>query len=89
MKYMLHLVTFVVGASLGIWWGVNHPSQATTVLNDESAAAGKVETAVAKAKIELLQKFINSPTSQPADYNQMLDEEKQKLQAAQQSTTKG
>ena len=79
MKLLFHLVVFAVGAGLGIWWGVNHPSEAQDV-------AAREQAAVATARIELLQKFLGTtqPDQQNAEFQQMLDQEKQKLQSAEQ-----
>jgi len=82
IKLITHLILFTAGAGLGIWWGVNHPSEAAVISSQEEIQAAKVQAA-AEAKIELLNKFLSTkPADQdPAQYQQMLDDEKRKLQA--------
>jgi hypothetical protein len=84
MKHIVHIIFFVAGAGLGIWWGVNHPSAAQNVANTEQDQASRVEDAVKKAKIELLDKLMNSDSAKQdqAAFKQMLSNEKQKLQSA-------
>jgi len=85
IKLIIHLIFFTAGAGLGIWWGVNHPSEAAVVSSQEEIQAAKIQ-AVAEAKIELLNNFLSTkPADQnPAKYQQMLDDEKRKLQASPQ-----
>ena len=54
MKLLIHLLIFALGIGLGIWWGVNHPTQAATVAARENVAISKIKTEVAKAN----QKFL-------------------------------
>jgi hypothetical protein len=77
MRFLLDLVIFAVGAGLGIWWGVSHPAEAQNV-------AAREQAAVAQAKIEVLEKFMGTtqPDQRGAEFQQMLDQEKQKLQDA-------
>ncbi|MGA2443602.1 MAG: hypothetical protein ABSH08_21830 [Tepidisphaeraceae bacterium] len=77
MKHLYHLIIFAAGLGLGIWWGVNHPSEAQMVATREQAA-------VSQAKIDLLQRFLgkSNPDQANADFKQMLNDEKQKLQNA-------
>jgi len=77
MKHVYHLFIFAVGIGLGIWIGVKFPSQAQMVAAHEQAA-------VSQAKIDLLQRFLgkNNPDQANADFKQMLNDEKQKLQNA-------
>jgi hypothetical protein len=71
LRLIGHIVIFALGIFLGLLWGVRHPAQAADINQQEQIAA-------AKAKIELLEKFGGSiPNSQ-----QMLDDEKRKLDAA-------
>jgi hypothetical protein len=65
-----------LGIGLGIWWGVNHPSEAQMVATREQAAV--------QAKIDLVQQFLGKSTTDQnkADFKQMLNDEKQKLQNA-------
>ncbi|HSV16449.1 MAG TPA: hypothetical protein VLI90_19455 [Tepidisphaeraceae bacterium] len=101
MKLLVHLAIFAVGAALGVWWGVNHPTQAADVAGREDVAINRVKAEVAKAKIELLEHFLATskatpaptataaPTAPPAgsaDYQKMLVQEKQNLTQAQQTT---
>jgi hypothetical protein len=75
MKLILHLIVFAAGAGLGVWWGVNHPSEAQNVAAREEAAA-------AQAKIEVITHFMSSDDKNSAEYKQMLQDEQQKLQDA-------
>jgi flagellar basal body-associated protein FliL len=81
IKLIVYLVVFTVGAGLGIWWGVNHPSEAALVSSQEEIQADKIRS-VAQAKIQLLEQFVSTKPADPnsPDYNKMLDQEKQKLQ---------
>jgi hypothetical protein len=77
MKHLIHLLFFCVGCGVGVWWGVEHPAQASNLAAQEQAA-------VSNAKVELLQRFTSTsrPDSQTASFKQMLSEEQQKLQDA-------
>jgi hypothetical protein len=78
MKLISHLLILAVGAGLGIWWGVNHPTEAQNL-------AAREQAAVSQAKIDLIQKFMGhgSPDDKnSAEYQQMLKDEQQKLQDA-------
>jgi uncharacterized membrane protein len=84
MKLVLHLIVFLAGAGVGIWWGVHHPAQAQNVSTTEEEQAAKIQAAVSQEKITLLQKFLgnSNPDQNAADFKQMLSDEKQKLQNA-------
>ena len=86
MKFLYHLVIFAVGLGLGIWIGVKYPAQAKSVADTESQQAAKIQAAVSQEKISLLSQFINHDSSRgvdaKAEFNQMLQDEKQKLQDA-------
>jgi hypothetical protein len=88
MKLLSHLLILAVGVGLGIWIGVRYPNQSQRVADTEEQQAAKIQQAVSQEKIALLQKFIgNSSNSRDADqsnaeYQQMLNDEKQKLQNA-------
>jgi len=84
MKLIFHLVVFLAGAGVGIWWGVNHPAAAQNVSAQEEQQAAKIQAAVSQEKITLLQKFLGTSNSDQtsADFKQMLSDEKQKLQNA-------
>jgi hypothetical protein len=98
MKALVHLAIFALGAALGVWWGVNHPTQAANVAGREDVAINKVKAEVAKAKIELLEHFLATSNTSPtptataaqtpagADYQKMLVQEKQNLSQVQQTT---
>ena len=77
MKHLIHLLFFCVGCGVGVWWGVDHPSQASDL-------AVREQTAVAKYKDALMERI--SSTSRPdietASFKRMLSEEQQKLQNA-------
>ncbi|MGA2233675.1 MAG: hypothetical protein ABSH22_22445 [Tepidisphaeraceae bacterium] len=85
MKHIVHILFFIAGAGVGIWWGVDHPTQAQKVATTEETDTAKIEAAVAQAKIELLSKFTSYSSTQPSDqaqFKQMLSDEKVKLSDA-------
>jgi hypothetical protein len=84
MKHIYHLFIFAVGIGLGIWIGVKFPSQAQKVAATEDQQAARIQAAVSQEKITLLQQFLGKSNSDQAkaDFNQMLNDEKQKLQNA-------
>ena len=84
MKLISHLLILLVGAGLGIWWGVNHPDAAQNVATNEEQQAAKIQAAVSQEKITLLQKFLGTtqPDQTSSEFKQMLDQEKQNLQNA-------
>ena len=84
MKHVYHLFIFAVGIGLGIWIGVKFPSQAQKVAATEDQQAARIQAAVSQEKITLLQQFLgkSSPDQNNADFKQMLNDEKQKLQNA-------
>ena len=57
MKLISHLLILMVGAGLGIWWGVNHPEAAQNVAANEEQQAAKIQAAVSQEKIKLLNQF--------------------------------
>ncbi len=85
-KIISHAVLFLAGAGAGIYWGVNHPTQAASVSNTESA---QIQKAVATAKQTLLQQVVADQNSSPAaapqqaaiqsKYQQMLQSAKQEV----------
>jgi hypothetical protein len=85
MKLLSHLLILAVGVGLGIWIGVRFPAQSQPIANSEEQQAAKIQQAVSQEKIALLQKFMGSSTAQQdkAEFQQMLSDEQQKLQAAQ------
>jgi hypothetical protein len=72
-KHIVHLIFFAAGAGVGIWWGVNHPTQAADIAAQEQI---KMQQAVAAAKQTVLQQVVaeqqadstapGSPTATPA-----------------------
>ncbi|MGD0390603.1 MAG: hypothetical protein ABSC42_16790 [Tepidisphaeraceae bacterium] len=84
MKHIYHLFIFAVGIGLGIWIGVKFPSQAQKVAATEDQQAARIQAAVSQEKITLLQQFLgkSNPDQANADFKQMLNDEKQKLQNA-------
>ncbi|HEX4052721.1 MAG TPA: hypothetical protein VHX86_00510 [Tepidisphaeraceae bacterium] len=84
MKLISHLLILVVGAGLGVWWGVNHPEAAQNVATNEEQQAAKIQEAVSKEKIVLLKKFLDTtqPDQSSSEFKQMLNQEKQNLQNA-------
>ena len=75
-KFISHILMLLVGASLGVWWGVYHPVAATSLVQREEAD-------IARAKVELLQKLNGNPSAE--NIKQNLDAEQQKLQQTQQN----
>jgi hypothetical protein len=75
MKLISHLLLFLLGGAVGVYWGVNHPDLA-------AKEQLKINAAVSQAKIELLQRFNSGDTK--ADYQHMLSDEQQKLAQAKQ-----
>jgi uncharacterized membrane protein len=84
MKLILHVIFFIAGAGVGIWWGVNHPTQAQSVSATEEQEVAKIQAAASQEKIDLINRFMgHAPSDQDAaDLKQMLSDEKQKLQTA-------
>jgi hypothetical protein len=81
IKLIVHLIVFTAGTGLGIWWGVNHPSEAALVASQEETQTDKIRS-VAQARMELLKQFIEGHPTDPksTEYQKMLDQENQKLQ---------
>jgi len=75
-KLISHIIVLLIGASLGVWWGVYHPVQATNLVAQEQAD-------IAKAKVALLQKLNGNPSKENIQQN--LDAETQNLQHVQQN----
>jgi hypothetical protein len=104
MKFLYHIVIFVVGLGLGLWIGVKYPAQSQNVADEESRQAARIQAAVSREKIDLLNRFLgshatasnasaNNPNANAngsttvapdakAEFNQMLQDEKQKLNDA-------
>jgi hypothetical protein len=61
MKLISHLVLLILGAAIGLWYGVNHPTQAAKIAAHEKQI-------VAQAKVEILEKLHSSstPTAPPS-----------------------
>ena len=76
-KLISHALLLLIGASLGVWWGVYHPVAAANLVQQEQAR-------IAQAKVELLQKLKSNPSPTDA-INQNLDTETQNLKQAQQN----
>jgi hypothetical protein len=85
MKLLSHLLILAVGVGLGIWIGVRFPAQSQPIANSEEQQAAKIQQAVSKEKIALIDKFLgnNSTDQDKAELEQMRSAEQQKLQAAQ------
>ena len=78
-RLIVDAVFFVGGAAAGVYWGVNHPSQAADFAQREKVQALKVEVAADQASVNVLQKFGgNSDAAQAA-----LTEAQNKLADAQ------
>jgi hypothetical protein len=73
-KLISHTVLLLIGASLGVWWGVYHPVAAQNLVQQEEAH-------IAQAKVELLQKLNGNPS--PDNIKAALDAETQHLQKVQ------
>jgi hypothetical protein len=85
MKLISHLLILLVGAALGIWWGVNHPTEAQNIHDQEQQQAAKIQEAVSQEKIDLMNRLLGHDSVKPADtaaFKQMLSDEQQKLQDA-------
>jgi hypothetical protein len=85
MKLISHLLILLVGAGLGIWWGVNHPAEAQNIHDQEQQQAAKIQEAVSQEKIDLMNRLLGHDSVKPADtaaFKQMLSDEQQKLQDA-------
>jgi hypothetical protein len=63
MKLLFHAVVFALGAGLGIWWGVNHPTQASIIASREDVAINKIKAGVAKATAVAVQTPATNPTN--------------------------
>ncbi len=61
-KHVGHVIFFVLGAGLGIWWGVNHPQNAQVVARIEQHQVDSAAAAVTQAK-QIIQKAV---TTQPS-----------------------
>jgi hypothetical protein len=68
IRLIMNLAFFAAGAGLGIYWGVNHPTQATDIAQREERAA-------LDAKIDFLTKFGNNIPNGA----QMLSDDQKKL----------
>lgn len=79
MKFLSHVLIFLVGAGVGVWWGVSHPAAAQDVTARERAAA-------VQAKIDVLTELQKHPSTSSDTVQKMLDAEKQKQQTAQSQT---
>jgi hypothetical protein len=84
MRHVLYVLFFLLGGAAGVFWGVHHPAEAARVADDESVQGLKVKAAVAKAKIELLQKFQGSSN---VDVKPMINDEQKNLDDAQHQLT--
>jgi hypothetical protein len=58
-KLVSHCVIFSLGAGLGVWWGVNHPTQAAII-------AGREDTYITRAKTEAQKILGNDSTNNNA-----------------------
>jgi hypothetical protein len=75
-KLISHTLILLVGASLGVWWGVYHPVAAQNLEQHE-------ESIIAQAKVDLLQKLRDNPSAD--NIKQNLDAERTKLGQALQN----
>jgi hypothetical protein len=89
-KLISHLLVFVAGAAVGVYWGVHNPTAAANISDAEQA---RINQAVALAKQNVLQKVVadqsaTPPAGQPAmashlsQYQQMLDQTNKEYEAA-------
>jgi hypothetical protein len=89
-KLIGHLVVFVVGAGVGVWWGVSHPQMAQNLATMEQV---KIQQAIAQGKQQALQAvqtdLTASPTGMPnpatftAHVQKMLADAKNDINSAQ------
>jgi hypothetical protein len=81
-KLIGHLVVFVIGAGLGVWWGVHNPVQAQNVAAVEEA---KMNQYIALGKQQALQSVQQAqaaaPPTAPASPN-VMDMVQKELQKA-------
>ena len=81
MKLITHLIVFALGCGIGIWYGVNRPSQAQNI-------AAQEQKAVAEAKIKVIEELHPELTGggpvPPGDekYEAALQKSQQELDAA-------
>jgi hypothetical protein len=40
LKLISHIIVLLIGASLGVWWGVYHPAQATNLVAQDQGQGG-------------------------------------------------
>jgi hypothetical protein len=77
MKFIFHVLIFVAGAGVGIWWGVNHPKAAQNL-------DAQVQAEVSKAKIAVYNDVIKDNPNNAANYQQKISAEQKNLTQAQQ-----
>jgi hypothetical protein len=77
MKHIIRIGFFIAGCLVGVFWGVNHPSEAARVANVEGIQGLKIRAEVSKAKIALLDTFAGDHPD--PKYQQMKDDEKKNL----------
>lgn len=68
-KHIVHIIFFAAGAGVGIWWGVNHPTQAQNLAAQEQI---KVQQAIDAANQKIQQLEVQSggnPTALANDAN--------------------
>jgi len=74
IRLVVHVLLFAAGAGAGVYWGVNHPTQAVTVETQERVQGLRLKVAAEQAKIEVLQKFGKDSSDAQA---QLADAQKQ------------
>ena len=75
MKLISHLVIFVVGAGVGMAWGVHHPQAAQNL-------DLRIQKEVAQTKVDLLHRFASDDPNAAAKYQQEAKDAQQKLDDA-------
>jgi hypothetical protein len=63
-KLIGHVVIFFIGAGVGVYWGVHHPTQAANLADTETA---RIQQAVAAAKQQVLQQVVTEQSTANPD----------------------
>jgi hypothetical protein len=86
MKLATHILVFILGCGIGIWYGVHHPSQAQNIAAHEQKLA-------AQAKIAMIKKLHPELTSgspippEDAQFQRALEESQKELDEANHQLT--
>jgi hypothetical protein len=77
IKLITHLLIFVIGAGVGMAWGVHHPQEAQNL-------DLRIQKEVAQAKVDLLHRFMTDNPKAASTYQQEADDAQKKLDDANQ-----